>query len=89
MAGASGPVTLAGSLIVHNAEWLSGVVLNQLANKGAPVFLFSSSQIFDLKAVNPNAKDEVDTRTPEELFDVIEEKGKEISEIVTKLRAKS
>ena len=41
---------------------------------------------FDLKAVNPNAKADEDTRTPEELLDLIETKGKEVTEAVTKLR---
>ena len=31
---------------------------------------------YDLKAVNPHAKNDEDTRTPEELFDLIEAKGK-------------
>lgn len=35
---------------------------------------------FDLKAVNPNKKPEVDTRTPEELLAVIKEKGREVEE---------
>jgi len=42
---------------------------------------------FDLKAVNPNAKAVEDTRTPEELLDLIEEKGREVSEAVANLRA--
>lgn len=41
---------------------------------------------FDLKAVNPNAKVEEDLRTPEELLDLIEAKGKEIQEEIIKLR---
>ncbi len=41
---------------------------------------------FDLKAVNPNAKVEEDTRTPEELLNVIEAKGKEVAEALRKLR---
>lgn len=41
---------------------------------------------YDLKAVNPNAKNEEDTRTPEELLDLIEEKGKEIAYILKQLR---
>ena len=36
-AGATGPVTLAGSLTVGNAEVLSGLVMAQLASPGAPV----------------------------------------------------
>jgi type I restriction enzyme M protein len=42
---------------------------------------------YDLKAVNPNAKSDEDTRTPEELLDIIETKGKEVEEAVAKLRS--
>lgn len=42
---------------------------------------------FDLKAVNPNAKGEEDTRTPEEILDLIEQKQKEIAEAISRLRA--
>ncbi len=41
---------------------------------------------YDLKAVNPNAKSNEDTRTPEELLDIIEAKGKEVAEAVAALR---
>ena len=41
---------------------------------------------YDLKAVNPNAKRDEDTRTPEELLDVIEAKGREVAEAVAELR---
>ncbi len=41
---------------------------------------------YDLKAVNPNAKSTEDTRTPEELLDVIEAKGREVSEAIAELR---
>lgn len=37
LAGASGPVTLAGAMAVANAEALSGVVLHQVKAKGAPI----------------------------------------------------
>lgn len=40
-----------------------------------------------MKAVNPNAKAEEDTRTPEEILDLIEQKQKEIAEAIGKLRA--
>ena len=43
---------------------------------------------YDLKAVNPNAKTNEDTRTPEELLDLIEAKGKEITEALTALRSR-
>jgi len=42
--------------------------------------------VYDLKAVNPNRKPVVDTRTPEELMDIIEEKGREVAEALTTLR---
>ena len=42
---------------------------------------------YDLKAVNPHAKRDEDLRTPEELLDIIEAKGKEVAEAVAALRA--
>ena len=42
--------------------------------------------VYDLKAVNPNKKPIVDTRTPEELMAIIEEKGKEIAAALTMLK---
>ncbi len=42
---------------------------------------------YDLKAVNPNAKSDEDKRTPEELLDIIEEKGIEVEEALAKLRS--
>jgi type I restriction enzyme M protein len=41
---------------------------------------------YDLKAVNPNARREQDTRTPEELLDLIEAKGREVAEALEALR---
>jgi trimethylamine--corrinoid protein Co-methyltransferase len=35
--GATGPVTLAGSLMLQNAEILAGIVLSQVLNPGAPL----------------------------------------------------
>ena len=40
----------------------------------------------DLKAVNPNRKNEEDQRTPAELLDFIEAKGREVAEALTALR---
>ena len=37
MAGGSSPVTLAGTLVTHNAEVLSGIMLAQLTERGCPV----------------------------------------------------
>lgn len=43
---------------------------------------------YDLKAINPNRKQEVDTRTPKELLSVIEAQGTEISNALSALRSK-
>jgi type I restriction enzyme M protein len=42
--------------------------------------------VYDMKAVNPHAKNDEDTRTPEELLDLIEAKGKEVAEALAVLR---
>ena len=49
MAGGSSPVTLAGTLVTHNAEVLSAVVLAQLAERGSPVVYGSSTTAMDLR----------------------------------------
>ncbi len=49
MAGGSSPVFLAGTLVTHNAEILSGIVLSQLAKPGAKIMYGSSTTTFDLK----------------------------------------
>lgn len=41
---------------------------------------------YDLKAVNPRAKKDEDTRTPEELLNLIEARGKEVEEALAVLR---
>jgi type I restriction enzyme M protein len=41
---------------------------------------------YDLKAVNPNRKLDEDTRTPEELLDLVEAKGREVAEAIAELR---
>ena len=49
MAGGSSPIFLTGTLVTHNAEILSGLVLSQLANPGARVLYGSSTTTFDLR----------------------------------------
>jgi trimethylamine--corrinoid protein Co-methyltransferase len=49
MAGGTSPVSLAGTLVTHNAEVLGGITLNQLVAKGAPVIYGSSTTAMDLK----------------------------------------
>jgi len=43
--------------------------------------------VYDLKAVNPNKQSTEDTRTPAELLDIIEQKGREVAEALATLRA--
>ncbi len=51
ISGATGPVTLAGSLVLANAEALSGVAIAQLLEPGRPVvFNLGFSHTFDMKA---------------------------------------
>ena len=49
MAGASSPVTLAGTLVVHNAEVLASLTLAQLTERGAPTIYGSSTTAMDLR----------------------------------------
>lgn len=48
MPGAATPVTLAGSVVVHTAETLSGVVLAQCVSPGAPVVYGGAPVHFDM-----------------------------------------
>jgi len=49
MAGATGPVTLAGTLAVGNAECLTGLVVHQLKRPGAPFMYGLEASIMDMK----------------------------------------
>jgi trimethylamine--corrinoid protein Co-methyltransferase len=49
MAGGSSPVTLAGTLVLHNSEVLSTCVLSQLTRKGTPFVYGSSTCSMDLR----------------------------------------
>ena len=49
LTGANAPVTLAGAVVQHTAESLSGVVINQLANPGAPIVWGGSPATFDMR----------------------------------------
>lgn len=48
MAGATGPATLAGSLVCQNAEVLAGITLAQLIREGTPVVYGSASSITEM-----------------------------------------
>lgn len=49
LAGATSPVTMGGTIVQHNAEVLSTLVLQQSVQKGAPFTYASSATIMDLK----------------------------------------
>jgi trimethylamine--corrinoid protein Co-methyltransferase len=49
LAGATAPVTLAGAIVQHTAESLSGVVIGQLARRGSPIVWGGSPSIFDMR----------------------------------------
>jgi len=49
LAGGTGPVTLAGSVVQHNAETLGGLALSQLVKKGTPCTYCSCTSIMYLK----------------------------------------
>jgi trimethylamine--corrinoid protein Co-methyltransferase len=49
MTGATSPVTIAGTLVQQVAENLSGLVISQLAKKGAPVIFGGSPSSFDMR----------------------------------------
>jgi len=49
LAGATAPVTLAGSITQHAAECISGIVIHQLAQPGAPIVWGGAPAIFDMR----------------------------------------
>jgi len=52
VAGATAPVTMAGALVVQNAEVLSGILIAQLVNPGTPVIYGNMSSIMDMRTAN-------------------------------------
>jgi trimethylamine--corrinoid protein Co-methyltransferase len=49
LSGFMAPVTLVGTLVQHAAETLSGIVIHQLANPGAPFLYGGSPAVFDIR----------------------------------------
>ena len=52
--GASGPVTLAGTLVQQTAEQLAGATLLQLAVPGTPVMFGSYAHLMDMRSASPS-----------------------------------
>ncbi|HEY44223.1 MAG TPA: hypothetical protein G4O11_09605 [Anaerolineae bacterium] len=53
LAGAVAPVTLAGAVVQHTAECMSGVLISQLAQEGAPIVWGGSPAAFDMREGTP------------------------------------
>jgi len=49
LAGATAPVTLAGSITQHAAECISGITIHQLAQPGSPIVWGGAPAIFDMR----------------------------------------
>ena len=49
LAGATAPVTVAGAVVQHTAECMSGVTICQLASEGAPIVWGGSPAAFDMR----------------------------------------
>ncbi len=49
LAGGTAPIHLAGTVVQHNAEVLSGLTLGQLVRPGAPMFYSSSTTTLDMR----------------------------------------
>jgi len=49
LTGATSPVTMAGALVQHTAENLSGIVIHQLATPGSPINYGGSPACFDMR----------------------------------------
>jgi len=52
MSGSTGPVTLAGTIVLQTAEILSGLVLTQLVNPGLPVIFGCLGGVTDMRTGN-------------------------------------
>ncbi|MBN1148191.1 MAG: trimethylamine methyltransferase family protein [Anaerolineales bacterium] len=49
LAGGTSPVTLAGAILMHNTEFLSGLALFQAANPGAPIIYGTGASQLDMQ----------------------------------------
>ncbi len=53
MAGATGPMTIAGAIALANAEILTGLVIHQLKNPGAPFVFGAGMSPIDMQSMQP------------------------------------
>ncbi len=54
LAGAMAPVTIAGALVLQNAEALVGITLSQVVKKGAPIMYGGFTSTVDMKSGAPS-----------------------------------
>jgi trimethylamine--corrinoid protein Co-methyltransferase len=50
ISGATAPVTLMGTIVQHTAENLSGIVIHQLAQPGAPLIYGTAATVMDMRS---------------------------------------
>jgi len=53
--GATGPATIAGAMVQHNAEFLSGIVISESTKPGAPVIYGGAPAAFDMRYCTPRS----------------------------------
>ena len=70
---------------IHACGWTEDLIRREETAGSGKTFI----AVHLLKAVNPNVRRDQDTRTPEELLDLIEAKGRKVAEAVAVLRQKS
>ena len=53
IAGVTSPITIAGTMVIHNAQNLSGLVISQLARKASPFIYACAGTTFDMHEATP------------------------------------
>jgi len=51
--GVTSPITIAGTMVIHNAQNLSGLVISQLAKRGSPFIYACAATTFDMREATP------------------------------------
>lgn len=51
--GVTSPITIAGTMVIHNAQNLSGLVISQLAARGSPFIYSCAATTFDMREATP------------------------------------
>ena len=51
--GVTSPITIAGTMVIHNAQNLSGLVISQLAKRSSPLIYACTGTTFDMREATP------------------------------------